>query len=516
VASARVVDKELIKQTRYMGPKSLNPMGLGIVYSIEFKADFYNKPERNYVYVGISNQVDTTTRLTQHRDKAKKVGEEIKNLGYDFQMTSKPTYIALGAAFAANPKLEAQYLTNIAKIVNVVSLFDMAAMEKKYIADNKLQQKFNKSNSVNDLAGLAKGKKDFYGLNDAVGGEGTAEKQSTTLSSLEWLFAAYYYVTEKDKYITDERDEGIYKDNDSLIDKMYKVIENARRDPVVKILKIERDEVEKFAISMNLLGEKSYLTGRVDIETKQELSVKQMFEGNNDILLEIATKVESDGTTRDSRNILENYIRDKIFRKNGIKQTEVIKILTEFEKNTNNTVLNNSLDRISQTAVNKALKKIQNLKTSKDFQKQVEEDGLDVAIENIQNSIKEEFPNFNPNDRFIRGVNKKIFASKQIRKLLVNKIILIVEEEVRKGLITFTGNELGRLIEKDTELEKQVIRQITGGTLEIDGQRITVQYNKTSDVKQSDIAKAELVNGKWTFPKKSESNALSDPRGNKK
>jgi hypothetical protein len=58
MASAEFADVRAIRQQRTTKAGSLNPMGLGVLYSIEFKADFYNQGDRKYVYVGITNQIE--------------------------------------------------------------------------------------------------------------------------------------------------------------------------------------------------------------------------------------------------------------------------------------------------------------------------------------------------------------------------------------------------------------------------------------------------------------------------
>lgn len=513
MASAGFADVRAIRQSRYTAPGSLNPMGLAILYSIEFKADFYNKSEEQYVYVGISNQINPEKRLITHKQTAKQTADKMKGKGYDFKLNDKPTYIALGAAFNINPKLETSFMSSVAKIINVVSLFDLGPMEAKYIADKKLQQTdFKKNNSLSDLINLKKGVGNYYGLNDAVGGEGTPDKQAETLSSIEWLFAAYYYVTEKDPYIKDSRKSKPYDEKDSLADKMYKLVLSARNDRAVKIMAITKEEVEKFLESMNLSDGKSYLTGSVENQKEKAVEISPIMFQNNKVLLEISKAVESQGDLRENRNLIEDYLRARMFQKNGISATEIIKVILEFKNKKEIPKLQSYLDIVSKQSIEKAISKINKLVSSSQFQKSIEEDSLSVAVQNIENVIKDEFPNFRPTERFTKGISKKIFDSKKIKKILIDKIILILIEEIKKGLITFTGTNLGELLQTDEELSKQVIKEITGGPVIVDGEKITVQYNK--DVKESDITNFEFKNGKWG--KKQDESKLSSPRGNKK
>jgi len=492
----------------------LNPFGLGILYSVEMVLRPYKQERMHMVYAGITGQINPNDRFSEHYSGANDI---YKNLKEDFNhQFSKPKlmYLTLGSAFYINELMtdRSQFKQQIINIINVVSLFDLAAMETKYIKDNKLVQpnhsSINNTKKLFTKEGLSKNG-GVYGMNEGGGGEGALEKQAKRLDRLEWLFAAYYYIIEDDEYIKNSREKDLYNDKDSFATKIFKVVNQYRGQEGFKIPRITEEQIDNFVKSLGINETDKRLKGKVDAETASDFLVDPaIIFADNPLILEIEKysltnedKVKM--SERDVRNAYQQNLRASMSTsaKFNVKDIESLKIQIRDNKGK---IPQAKLDKVTKTAISKVTQKLQSLISNSGFYDMVMENGASYGIDRITEILKEDFPDFQPTGRFLIGVSQRVYQKPKVIKLLFENILKIVIEEVKKGLEDYTGENLGEVLSKSIFED---LKKVLGVTSE----KATLKFTK--DLKETDIARIVGKNMKDN-PQVGSKSKLTTKRGN--
>ena len=481
--SGFVKGKRVFPQKRFT--KGLNPFGLGILYSAEFSFKPYGEATRHFAYAGITGQVDPNERFDTHFEGSKSIYEDLKGNKKVSLKGKKGLYVALGASFLSNENMmQGRLRPDIIKIVNVVSLFDLGAMEKKMILDKKtLNTEIDKIENYEDFIkgnNLSKNAQGKYGLNSVTGGEGAMEKQAVQLSPYEWLFAAYYYIIETDAYIKASRGTPPYETDDSFEDKIFKLInqyQNLASSEKIKykIPAISKESISEFVQQMGL-AEK-------DVRLKKGLvNMNEIFKFNP-VVLEIETiNQNTEGknikmSSRKDRNSFLDLLAS--MKKSNSKTTfeEIMKIKTKILET-------GAIPKVEATKINKeAVKRTTNLldtliKNAK-FLEEVSREGVSAGVIKLLDTLKDTYPSFRPSSRFIQSFSNNAYKDEKVRQFLIKEIIKILIEEIASGAAAYSGKTIGDQLAANA-------KEDLGKMLNIN-EPFTVQF--TRDTKPTDIGK---------------------------
>jgi hypothetical protein len=481
----------ILPKSRYT--TGLNPLGLGVMYSLEFSYKPYKQPEMHLVYGGITSQVSPQARIQEHKSGGIKAQKLIEKDGISHQFTSgaknekKITYIALGAAF--NDGLdESSFNSQVATIINVVSLFDLGALEKLYINEYGLQQpNYAKIDSVHDMfykQGTRlenSGKGSYYGLNEAGGGEGALEKQPIQPDILEWLFAAYYFIIEKDAFIKKSRERAAsyyYDETDIFSVKIKKLIKAKSGEQGSKIPYIKEDDIDDFVKHFSINEETN---NRISKDKQKPLLLGTDVFINNNLMLTIEKKLqEKEFDDRAPRTFVTREIRNIVINKNiklEDKQKLIIGINFEKDKKSSEQILNNKqIQTISKQAISDAIDEVEKL--GQNYMGKVKQQGFDMFFSIINDIFNKKFQkNYKPSARIIDALNSKRYKETQkAREIWLKGIIANIIKNIKAGLIDEAQNILDKQLESDQDLVNNVLRELG---LESTAQRkITIRLNK--------------------------------------
>jgi hypothetical protein len=489
----------------------INPLGLGIMYSLEFAYKPVNNPTMHLVYGGITSQVNPEARIKEHKAGGMKAQKLIEKNGFSHQFTGgaknekKITYLALGAAF--NDGLnEASFNSQVATIINAVSLFDLGALEAAYIDEYSLKQpNYDKINSVFDMfygqssVSLKQSSKgNYYGLNEAGGGEGALEKQPTQPDKLEWLYAAYYFIIEKDNFVKKSRKKAAseyYNEEDILSVKMKKLIKAKSGEQGNKLPYIEEKEITDF-VKYFSIDEKT--NNRISNNKEKPLLLGTNIFHDNNLLLTIEKKVQQkDFDDRTSRNFVTERIRNIVIDKN-LKLEDKIKLVAAINLDKDNVP---GMQTLTDKAINDAVKEVEDL--GKDYMDKVKEQGFNMFLSLINDIFNKRFKqNYKPSSRIVDSLNSNIYkATAKARQLWLEGIVKTIVKNIRAGLVDKAGSILNTQLESNQDLINSILKEL--GLESTPQRKITITLQKRSDI----VGEAAITDVK---------NRLEEPRGNKK
>jgi len=466
--------KASIKRT---STQSFSPLGLGILYSVEFNFGYVGpkkvtnenfqyqgmqKKEIDMTYIGITAQVNPKERFKEHASGAaemyKKMGD---NPFYEMSVISnnsnktedKLMYIALGSAMAANDQITKTTIENkVIKIINVVSLFDLAEMERMYISAQHYNTQY-KGPVIKRPFDLIKN--DVSQLNTDPGGGGSLEVQDVAVNKLEWLYAAYYYIIEKDPSVTFSRKKSLFNHKDPLEVNIFKVINQYQGDTRYKIPYISNEEIIEFINRTDIKSDR-----QIVLTADREIDYATIYKGS-DLALEIATFVMTDNkavdlSERSMRNLTEEFILRNINNKSASSQ-DLMSFKLKITGEESLKIKKNDLSKAQNNAVRKTELALRSI-----LPKLVEEfgsRGIDGALSLLEQKIKSEGYSYQFSSNFKDAFKGNHFKDhpKAIQILLKN-VIEILTENLYDNLFELSAKagNLGKSLKEKGDVEKEI------------------------------------------------------------
>ena len=488
--------------TIYRGQtKGYTPDGFGILYSVEFlfsydgpneiskngvKYTLSNK-ELDMTYVGITAQADPFARFEDHYEGAYSVYEKINSDPYKKSSNNKKAedkllYVALGSAMAANKNFVDKSFVGrqIIKIMDVVSLFDLGAMEKNYIKKYKSQA--NAGSAIENPFDLIKN--NIQGLNTDAGGGGTLELQATTAQAREWIMAAYAYIAEKRPDVIGAREKSpsqitytkqignmkktypFNSSNLSLVEKIFAVVNQFQSERRYKIPYISLSDIEDVTKMSGVKDESEITTKKNTEEGYDEIDFEALY-GKTSIQFAINTMVMADDGTlllneRTSRNVASKMLQQGM--KSG-KSEDVIKIIAEM-KGKKSSKLKAVESKVSNDAVRKTAKELKQLISKPEFinifKGSGKNDGSALgALVLIEKTLQDNGFSFKFSENFIDMFSFNQYKnSTEFFKLVSEAAIDILTKNLSNNLEKFEGQAglLARLLRADGLLKEKILK----------------------------------------------------------
>lgn len=231
--SSVAVSSRNVKLRKRLDLAKMFPAGMGAIYSFEFSvgpSDNDNDQARLH-YIGLSFSNPTLERIEGHREDAKSGSKKtLDYLGY------------AAAAYNERPGARnVERFQDLVEVMNIVSIFDLALMERYYIQTEKtmgagastyqsFDEMVNDRNFVNGRKFTTKN----IPLNTEAGGQGgpilqnalRSGETSRVVTPEDIIFGALAYIEDKDKDVLDMRSKFMPSElktipNDTLIIKKY-------------------------------------------------------------------------------------------------------------------------------------------------------------------------------------------------------------------------------------------------------------------------------------------------------
>jgi hypothetical protein len=202
--SAVSPSSRVVKLRKRLELAKMFPAGMGALYSFEFTVG-YSKTRPNEArlnYIGLSFSNPTIERISGHQEDTKSDKRTIDYLAYAAATKNK----MLGPAQISN-------FSEMAEVMNIVSIFDLALMERYYIKIEKTQgsaaSTYNSFDEMVKERNYVNGKRfttDMIPLNTEAGGQGgpiiqnalRTSETSRVITAEDIIFGALAYIEETD------------------------------------------------------------------------------------------------------------------------------------------------------------------------------------------------------------------------------------------------------------------------------------------------------------------------------